>query len=39
MDTAGTNSFVAVIFIASPNFLRANFAKLGKLIARNRMVL
>ena len=28
LDT-GTVSFVAVIFIASPNFLTANFAKLG----------
>ena len=30
LDTGtGTVSFVAVIFIASPNFLTANFAKLG----------
>ena len=27
-------SFIAVIFIASPNFLRANFTILGKLTTR-----
>ena len=32
-DTAGTVSSVAVFLIVSPKVLRANFEKLGKLIA------